>query len=103
MANHLLSVVAALLISGSVCNQPKEAPQRPPVVYDYSGEMLEGMDKDGRMHGLTVFYYPNGSVESRGMYDHGLKDGEWVRFGPRGETLSVRVYDADEVRKWTEQ
>lgn len=97
MANHLLSITIALMLSGSVCIQP---PQRPPP--DYSTECLEGIDTEGRPHGLMVFYYPDGSVESKGMYSHGLKDGEWVRFSDDGCPLSVRVYDADETRRWTE-
>ena len=43
-------------------------------------------------HGEFTYYHPNGRLESKGRYDHGVKSGSWVRYDLSGNELSVREY-----------
>nr|MDQ3101194.1 hypothetical protein [Bacteroidota bacterium] len=52
-------------------------------------------------NGLFTFYHPNGAVESRGMFDKGLKSGTWSRFQSDGTPKAERNYTGlswEEVR-----
>ena len=43
-------------------------------------------------HGQFTFYYPNGNVESSGMYANGTKTGTWERFAEDGTAKAERNY-----------
>jgi hypothetical protein len=109
-------VVSALLLCG-VCNEGAQwldgsmrECERSSAAFRIRGDSLyrtDGrlaatghLDASGSPDGPFVFYYPDGSVESRGDYSHGLKDGVWARFSRNGDSLPVRVYDVRAVRKW---
>lgn len=42
--------------------------------------------------GEFVFYFPNGKVESRGMYEDGFKVGNWERFAENGAQRPDKYY-----------
>lgn len=42
--------------------------------------------------GEFVFYFPNGEVESRGMYKDGFKVGTWERFAENGAQRPDKYY-----------
>ncbi len=50
--------------------------------------------KEGKLkeQGEFVFYYPNGEVESRGMYHDGFKVGNWERFAENGAQRPDKYY-----------
>lgn len=52
-----------------------------------SDELLE--------HGLFLFYYANGKIESEGMYEYGYKMGAWKRFTAQGVQRPDRYYNAE--------
>ncbi len=57
--------------------------------------LLKGQYLNGDLtipHGEFNYYHPNGRLESKGRYDHGVKSGSWVRFDLSGNELSVREY-----------
>ena len=43
-------------------------------------------------HGLFVYYYENGQVESEGYYEHGIKVGAWKRYTFKGSERPERYY-----------
>lgn len=43
-------------------------------------------------HGLFVFYFPGGKVESEGLYEYGYKTGAWRRFEANGTQKPDRYY-----------
>jgi antitoxin component YwqK of YwqJK toxin-antitoxin module len=43
-------------------------------------------------HGLFVFYFPNGTIESEGIYEYGFKSGAWKRFEANGSQKPDRYY-----------
>lgn len=45
--------------------------------------------------GEFTFYYLNGSIESRGMYDHGVKVGVWERYASNGTRRPDRFYNPE--------
>lgn len=46
-------------------------------------------------HGLFLFYYDNGKIESEGMYEYGYKMGAWKRFTAQGVQRPDRFYNAE--------
>lgn len=46
-------------------------------------------------HGHFIFYYPNGQIESEGMYEYGYKMGAWKRFTAQGDQRPDRFYKAE--------
>lgn len=52
-------------------------------------------------HGEFVFFYPDGSIESKGLYDLGIKIGTWQRFAENGAKRPDKYYNparAEELR-----
>jgi hypothetical protein len=52
-------------------------------------------------HGVFTFYYPDGSIESRGSYAKGVKVGSWERYASDGTRKPDRYYNpesADMIR-----
>lgn len=52
-------------------------------------------------HGKFTYYFPNGQIESKGMYEKGIKVGAWKRFTADGSSRADRFYDpstADLIR-----
>ena len=43
-------------------------------------------------HGEFTYYHPNGRIESKGHFDHGVKTGSWVRYSLSGKELARREY-----------
>lgn len=43
--------------------------------------------------GHFVFYHPNGTLESQGLYEDGYKSGVWIRKDRWGRELAEKVYD----------
>ncbi len=48
-------------------------------------------------HGLHIHFYWTGQLESKGMYNNGVKTGVWERYSFNGERLSEKVYDLIEI------
>ena len=46
-------------------------------------------------HGQFKFYYPNGQVESEGMYDRGVRVGTWKRYTFDGSSKPDRYYNPE--------
>ncbi|MCC6599549.1 MAG: hypothetical protein IT223_02630 [Crocinitomicaceae bacterium] len=46
-------------------------------------------------HGKFRFYYPDGSLESEGRYDRGVRVGIWKRFTPQGDPRTDRYYNPE--------
>jgi TonB family protein len=44
-------------------------------------------------HGLFTFYHVNGTVESKGEYMMGSKNGVWERYDNAGRQLAEKIYD----------
>jgi antitoxin component YwqK of YwqJK toxin-antitoxin module len=48
--------------------------------------------KDGKNHGTTTYYYPNGQKEFEANYMNGLKDGELIDYDKQGKVKSKEIY-----------
>lgn len=46
-------------------------------------------------HGEFVYFYPNGSTESRGRYERGVKVGVWERYTMDGQRKPDRYYNPE--------
>jgi antitoxin component YwqK of YwqJK toxin-antitoxin module len=55
------------------------------------------IDEKFMEHGEFVFYHSNGKVESRGMYNYGLKIGGWERYTTSGQRKADRYYNPETV------
>lgn len=44
-------------------------------------------------HGEFVFFFPNGTIESKGLYDQGIKIGTWQRFAENGAKRPDKYYN----------
>jgi len=67
------------------------------VVYDGMENLkMEGqyVERNGQYieDGYFKYYFPNGSVESEGMYQAGVKVGNWKRFDFQGNRKQDRYY-----------
>lgn len=51
------------------------------------------LDEFGQYHGTGTFYYENGSVQSSGIFDHGLKNGEWKVYDEKGKITTTDNFD----------
>jgi len=57
---------------------------------------VEGYYKDRTLkteHGAFTYFYPNGQVESRGIFTMGSKSGLWLRYHDNGKAKAERFYD----------
>ena len=48
--------------------------------------------KDGKLHGLWEAYYPDGSLDARGMFKDGKEDGEWIEYHDNGLVKNRSFY-----------
>lgn len=76
---------------------PLEADKYKGVVLDATENLkLEGqyVERNGRYieDGHFKYYFPNGSIESEGEYQAGVKVGHWKRFDFRGNRKPDRYY-----------
>jgi hypothetical protein len=66
------------------------------VVTDSKGNIrMEGTYADAgltRAEGPFTYYYPNGNIESQGMYVNGMKSGTWHRYSADGSPKAERNY-----------
>lgn len=53
------------------------------------------LDEFGQHHGTGTFYYEDGTVQSSGSFNHGLKSGEWKIYDGKGKLLTTDSYDKD--------
>ena len=53
------------------------------------------LDEFGQYHGTGTFYYEDGTVQSSGSFNHGLKSGEWKIYDEKGKLLTTDSYDKD--------
>jgi antitoxin component YwqK of YwqJK toxin-antitoxin module len=53
------------------------------------------LDEFGQYHGTGKFFYEDGSMQSTGNYNHGLKTGEWKVYDEKGEVTAADSYDAN--------
>jgi len=53
------------------------------------------LDKFGQYHGTGTFYYENGTIQSTGSFNHGLKSGQWKIFDENGKSVSANNYDTN--------
>lgn len=67
--------------------------------------LLKGQYLNGDLsipHGEFTYYHPNGRLESKGRYDHGVKSGSWVRYDLSGNELAVREYSGKSAEELQE-
>lgn len=50
-------------------------------------------------HGEFVFYYPDGVIESKGLYDQGIKIGTWQRFAENGAKRPDKYYNPERTEE----
>jgi antitoxin component YwqK of YwqJK toxin-antitoxin module len=53
------------------------------------------LDEFGQHHGTGTFYFEDGTVQSSGSFNHGLKTGEWKIYDKKGKLLATDSYDKD--------
>ncbi|MEY3398371.1 MAG: hypothetical protein RL220_965 [Bacteroidota bacterium] len=53
------------------------------------------LDKSFIEDGQFVFFYPNGQIESKGEFDHGIKTGNWERYAENGTRKPDRFYNPE--------
>lgn len=53
-------------------------------------------------HGEFTYFFPNGRMQARGRFDHGVKAGTWERKGMSGAQLSVREYTGNDLEAMQE-
>lgn len=46
-------------------------------------------------NGEFTFFYPNGNIESKGMYSLGVKIGSWKRYTAEGKPRADRYYNPE--------
>ncbi|MFM9006172.1 MAG: toxin-antitoxin system YwqK family antitoxin [Flavobacteriales bacterium] len=93
------------MLQASVQGQPVYRLQLTPVDADsFKGEIYDGMEnlkvegqyveRNGQYieDGYFKYYFPSGSVESEGMYQAGVKVGNWKRFDYMGNRKQDRYY-----------
>ena len=68
--------------------------------FRYSRYLNEDGEKWIR-HGLFMAYYENGSLTSKGFYEHGLEHGLWHDFHPNGQLAAEGNYEnGNEIGVW---
>lgn len=50
--------------------------------------------KEGMLHGKAIYYFADGRVMENGMFENGLKTGEWTRFSESGITIGLAAFNA---------
>ena len=62
----------------------------------FSGEIDEGPVrgelKDGKREGPWVYYYDNGQLDNKGVYENGRKEGPWVSYWSNGQLSYKGVF-----------
>gem|GEM_PF-3263974 len=53
------------------------------------------VNKKGMAQGPFVFFHPNGSKASEGIYDNGNREGQWIFYHDNGDTSRVTIYADD--------
>jgi antitoxin component YwqK of YwqJK toxin-antitoxin module len=53
------------------------------------------LDEFGQYHGTGNFYYEDGTIQSTGSFNHGLKSGQWKIFDEKGKLVSANNYDTN--------
>ena len=63
--------------------------------YYANGNLQAGLplDEFGQYHGKGIFYYEDGSVQSTGSFNHGLKNGEWKVYDEKGKKMATDNFD----------
>lgn len=51
------------------------------------------LDEFGQYHGTGTFYFEDGSVQSSGNFNHGLKTGPWKIFDEKGKLIATDEFD----------
>jgi antitoxin component YwqK of YwqJK toxin-antitoxin module len=51
--------------------------------------------KNNIPHGAYTEYWPNGKIKEKGMFELGLKEGEWLNYFSDGKPMAERNYAAD--------
>ena len=51
------------------------------------------LDQFGQHHGTATFYYEDGSIQSTGNFNHGLKTGDWKVYDEKGKLTATDKYD----------
>ena len=51
------------------------------------------LDQFGQHHGTATFYYADGSIQSTGNFNHGLKTGDWKVYDEKGKLTVTDKYD----------
>ena len=71
-------------------------------LYEDETKKAERNYKNGKLEGLSVFWYSNGNVDHQGTYKDGKLDGPSAAWYPYGEKSNEGNYLADErVGLWT--
>lgn len=58
--------------------------------------MRRTFDGELENHGPFLSYYPDGRIESTGMFAEGMREGEWIWFYEDGKVKARCLYHADE-------
>ena len=65
--------------------------------YDNANKRYEGDFTSGhRYHGYGISYYRNGSVEYKGMWNHGMKQGKGTLYDETGNLIHDGLWQSDE-------
>lgn len=51
------------------------------------------LDEFGQYHGTGTFYYEDGSLQSSGNFNHGLKTGDWKVYDEKGKLTATDTFD----------
>ena len=52
-------------------------------------------DSQGRFDGQAIYYYEDGRIKSKGVYDKGLFSGTWKNYSAEGMLISTDEYNAN--------
>ncbi len=72
-------------------------------IYYYPNGKVEkkGVFHDGLYEGLWLFYYKNGKIKRTGYYRNGLPDGHWIYYSASSQKLQEGDYKMNlEVGEW---
>ena len=63
--------------------------------YYQNGSLQAGLplDEFGQYHGTGKFYYEDGSLQSTGNFNHGLKTGPWKVYDEKGKEMVTDNFD----------
>ena len=57
---------------------------------------------DNKKHGLYKSFREDQTVSIEGSFDSNLKNGDWVYYNNKGDTLAVYTYKNDIIEKYSE-